>query len=313
MKYKKRHAKETEHVEGADLGGSADSLAHANPAPADSGEPKTALEAVERELLEVKPEQPASPDAADKSADQKLAEPKPEETDKKTDNIRELRTNYETVKAEKEQVENTLSAIRETVQEAGVNAQEFRGLLDYAKAVKTGNLESALQILDMQRAQLAKAMGRELPGIDLLSGHPDIAAQVQSLELPRDRALELAHAREQQAQQQAWAREQQAQQAQAQQSAALQQQAIQQIADLGENWAKTDPDYLEKEKVLLKYLPQIRGNFPADMWPRQIQMLYQTLGDARPAVPSPSALRAGGSAGSRVPRTALEAVEMQYN
>lgn len=311
---KRNYVKQSEQVEGADLGGASeaaqvDKMLPNTPAPqAENSAPKTALEAVEQELLSVKPEAKPEADGAAKPA-----EAKPEELDKKTDNIRELRTHYETVKAEKEQAENTLNAIRETVQEAGVNAQEFRGLLDYARAVKTGNLDSALQILDTQRAALAKALGRELPGIDLLASHPDIAAQVQSLELPRNRALELAHAREQQAQQQAWMQEQQAQQAQAQQSQAQQSAAIQQIADLGENWAKTDPDYLEKEKVLLKYLPQIRSNFPADMWPRQIQMLYQTLSDARPATPSPSALRAGGSAGSRVPRTALEAVEMQYS
>lgn len=176
MKLKRKFIKQAEYEEGTDLGGKAETeVAEPAALETDSDAPKTALEAVEHELLNVAPE-------TEKKTEEALAGEgdKPEVSDKKTDNIRELRTNYETVKAEKEQVESTLNAIRDTVQDAGVNATEFRGLLDYARAVKTGNLEQALQVLDTQRAALAKAMGRDLPGVDLLSGHKDLAAQVQA-------------------------------------------------------------------------------------------------------------------------------------
>lgn len=305
----KRFIKQAEYEEGTDLGGDAsqESTVAEESAPLESSEPaapKTALEAVEHELLKVAPE-------TEKNSEEAI-QAEPNKEDKKPENLRELRTSRDTLKAEKEHIESTLNAIRETVQEAGVNATEFRGLLDYARAVKQGNFESALQVLDAQRAALARAMGRELPGVDLLSGHQDLAQQVQAQQLPRSHALELAQAREAQSQQQAWLTQQQQTQQAQQQAQAQTEQAINQIGELSNQWAKSDPDYAAKEAILLKYLPQIRQNFPPVMWANQVGMLYQTLNDARQVSKSPSALRAGAGAGSRTPRSALEAVEMHY-
>lgn len=310
----KKYPVQQEHEDGKDLGGGApnddtvDAAAVATDTqPAVDVEPKSALEAVERELAG----EPADKKPVEAEGDKKPDAEGDVPADKKQENIRDLHTNYENAKTKNVELEGTLNAIRETVQDAGVNAEEFRSLLDYGKLVKSGNYDQALQILDAQRFALAKTMGKELPGVDLLGQHPDLSAEVNNLQLSRERAVELARQREQQARQQEFVQQRQQEQNLQQQQFAAQEQAITAIGTLGEQWASTDPDYAEKEKVLLKYLPNIRQNFPAHLWPNQIKLLYQTLGDARPVARTPSPLRTGAAGGQRVPRTALEAVEMQ--
>jgi hypothetical protein len=156
-------------------------------------------------------------------------------------------------------------------------------------------------------------MGQPLPGADALAEFPDLRQRVQAYQMDESAALEIARARVMQREQ---AQRRQGMEQQYQQQAAVQQtraQAIGEIDRLGTDWAKTDPDYAIKEEVILKQLPTIAREFPPNMWPHQVRLLYQSLSAMpMPAQRSsnPPPLRPSGqTAGARQPGSMLEALQ----
>jgi hypothetical protein len=93
------------------------------------------------------------------------------------------------------EVTGQLEAVRGLVNDSGLNAQEFADFMETARLFKQGD-EKALQTLDNLRAELATRLGKEVPGVDLLAAHPDLKADVESMTLTKERALEIARGRD---------------------------------------------------------------------------------------------------------------------
>ncbi len=72
---------------------------------------------------------------------------------------------------------------------------EFSALL---QSGETAHLQTALQMLEAQRADLCKKLRVKLPGIDALAEYSDLTQEVQQGTITRQRALEIADLRSKQ-------------------------------------------------------------------------------------------------------------------
>lgn len=93
-----------------------------------------------------------------------------------------------------------LDSVRRMVAETGMAPQEFNGMLDLGRLMKSANpqhLQQAMQRLDNVRADIARRLGVEAPGIDLLAAHTDLQQKVEGMLLTREDALEIAKLRDQ--------------------------------------------------------------------------------------------------------------------
>jgi hypothetical protein len=87
-----------------------------------------------------------------------------------------------------------LQSVRELVNGSGLTAPEFTDFMETARLFKAGDPQ-ALKVLDGLRADLAQRLGVEVPGVDLLANHADLKADVESMTLTKERALEIARGR----------------------------------------------------------------------------------------------------------------------
>lgn len=212
-----------------------------------------------------------------------------------------------------QQAQKTVDEFRQVITATGATPQEFSQALDYLRAMKSGDMDTALRMVENQRRQISLALGRPLPGADVLAQFPDLRQRVDSYQMDEQAALEIARARVMQHQRM---QQEQAYQATTQRQQAIEQeraQAIGQIDQLGLQWAKADPDYAAKEEVIRMQLPAIAQQFPPSMWAHQVRMLYDTISAMpmqAPARTAPAPLRASGqSAGARQPGSMLEALQ----
>ncbi len=212
-------------------------------------------------------------------------------------------------------IRSDLEMFREVVRSSGADPHEFAQLLDYSRMVKSGDLEGALRVLDEQRRNIALALGRPLPGVNALEQFPDLAHRVQTYQMDEQAALEIARSRVAQQQMEAAQREQMMRMQSEQQSMQVRQQAVSMIDRMGAEWAKSDPDYARKEAIIAEQLPLIAQQFPPNLWPQQVAILYQTVSKMPAPAPQrqngPAPLRPSGqSGGARNPSSMLEAMEM---
>ena len=239
---------------------------------------------------EAKPEdKPAEPAA---KADDKPKAPEQEEAELlegvKSDRGRER---IKQVFAEKKHLEQEIHSFREMVKSTGMNAQEFAQTLEFGRLVSSGdekNLRVALEMVESQRAMLYQKLGVEAPGVDLLSGHDDLKTAVDNMEITRERAVELAKYRKQQAEVQ---QRQQAEQQTVQERQQFQQQ-VQQAAGSMEAYLATraqEVDHPARMKVITEHfkspdnLQRFVSTFKPDQWPAAIQMMYDNIQVQRPA------------------------------
>lgn len=212
------------------------------------------------------------------------------------------------------QASEQLGQFRDLIQSTGASPQEFSQAIDYMRMVNKGDFEGALRLIDDQRRQISLALGKPLPGADPLAEFPDLRQRVDSYHMDEQSAIEVARSRLMQQQSQQNQRQQNEQQQSQQMQQQTRQQAISQIDEMGKQWAKTDPDFTMKEDIILKQLPEIARNFPPNMWPQQVSILYNTISAmpmSQPARHNPAPLRpTGQTAGNRQPGSMLEAMEM---
>ena len=195
------------------------------------------------------------------------------------------------------------------VQETGATPDQYGMTLDYLKTLNAahgGDMKAAEQALAMvmsEAAELAKALGRELPGIhDPLEGHADLQAAVQAGDMDRKAAAEVAHARF--IQQSAQAQRQQQDTSRQSQAAAdnARDQLIAYDAQM-----QADPQYVAKWPMLNALVAEIRATLPPAQWLAATQRAYLSIPDvpvAQPAARAPApvanAVRPSG------PRATLE-------
>lgn len=180
----------------------------------------------------------------------------------------------------------------EMVQGTGATPDQFSATLDYLALVNKGDpasLEQAFTALSGELADLAKLMGREVPGVhDPLAEHKDLQQELEAGDITRARALEIAASRTQ-------AKVAEGRRAQETQTAA-QRTAAEQATNEGVNalraWEQqkmaADPGYLTLRPALNAEVAQIRQNFPPAQWAAATELAYRAI-VASSAKPAPAA------------------------
>lgn len=200
------------------------------------------------------------------------------------------------------------TALTTILQDTKTEPKELGELLDYNFMLKTGKWEDALKVVNMHRANILKAMGKEEPGVDLLDDFPDLKTRVSNMELDRLTALELATNRRKESQRQAQERE-----AGAKNETVTQQRQQEDIAlDAIDQWcaakAKEDASYKLKELKVTPRIAEIMKKYPPNQWLPTIQLVYDSIAVDR-APPSPPPLRANSvRPGAKAPGSMLDAI-----
>lgn len=290
--------------------------APAEPAPAD---PVAAPEPVP--AGSEKPAEPKDPNA-------ELYAPLPEHNPRRTherfqklvEGHKEVRAKLEVVEQEREQFKGRVEQYEQAIQplrDMGFNTPEavadLQQFSEYRNALASGNVDQAIEVLQMQLRQLALASGRSID-VNPLAGFQDLDQRVQVGELDQTTAMELARARHLQGVQQQ--RDQQTRQVE--QSHAQQMQVIHQGAtqvDQVVQQLQRDPDFQRVLPELEKQLPSIKTGYPPHMWAQEVRRAYETearilrLQAQQGAPRTPTPLRGNGHAGGQpAPRSTVDAV-----
>lgn len=229
--------------------------------------------------------------------------------------IKEFDAQVQDLTTERDTLREDVTGFRQLLVDAKVEPEEFGQMLDYSRLVKTGDFQGALAILDAQREALARAGGLDVAGVDILGDHPDLAKDVESMDLTRERALEIARARNaQKAAQQQHQQRRAPEQRSADPNTELMQQAARaqdEIAALEAQWAKSDVDFAAKQQKLVAKAGQIARTYPPHLWKQAMQDYYDTLADVAeaPKPKEPAPLRPKPASGRiKQPSNSLEAM-----
>lgn len=169
----------------------------------------------------------------------------------------------------------------QTIERTGTNPQQFGATLLYLTDINSGDPVRMNRAYDTMQAELqflGQKLGREAPGFDPLSAHPDLAEKVASGDLERSAATELVQRRQREALQ----TEHQQNQHRASQAEQAQQQALQEVAAVGQQLRANDPQFKEKFAFLAPTVDIIQSTLPPAQWAAAIQQAYQRL----PAIPA---------------------------
>lgn len=220
----------------------------------------------------------------------------------------------ETVKPLTEARDTLLSILEEThtSQDDLVGYLNFNALL-HSQDPK--DLQTALGIVESQRAAIYKALGKEAPGVDLLAEFPDLLDRVEKELITREDALELANGRRRDQALSKQRNDHGEQQRNVEATKKVQDDALASIDKWSKEMAGKDIDYKKKEEKLLAELPEIIKNYPANLWLRTFQSLYKTIEVVKPApsIPGnggtlrPSGARPGGKTYTELTPDALRA------
>lgn len=290
------------------------------PEAVESSEPETLLEAIQEGLKTDEPEE--TPEVVEEEKPEVVAEEaKPENEDEPPEGIskkaqerfRNLTSRLKEKDAEVERLSSDLGGIRKMMQDTGGKPEDFAKTFEYIKALNSGDIGYARQILEEQIRQITLISGQPFQQVDPLAKFPDLRERVNAYQMDEQTALEVARHRAMQfEQQQAIAQNNQRQQHE-QQSAQAKNNAIAEIDRMGAEWAKSDPDYAMKEGLITAQAKLISEQFPPQQWPAQVRLMYQTISAMpvqKPVAATPAPLRASGqSAGARQPTSMLEALQ----
>ena len=167
------------------------------------------------------------------------------------------------------------------VERTGTTPQQFGATMVYLTDVNSGDPVRMGRAYDTMLAELqflGQKLGREAPGFDPLSAHPDLAEKVASGDLERAAAVELVQHRQRGALQ----TEQQQNQQRVSQSQEAEQLGLQAVADLGAQLRTADPQFQQKFAYLAPTVEIIQATMPPAQWAAAIHQAYQRL----PAIPA---------------------------
>ena len=224
-----------------------------------------------------------------------------------------VETNKE-LTARVEQADQQTSYIRETFQQHGVRREQFEQAVQFIGAINSGNLENALRVLDQQRAEIALALGKPLPGVNVLDEHQDLRQAVDAMQITEQHAMEIARARRADQIAQANYQATQQQQAEAQRNQQAVNSGLLEIDKFCKQVAQTDVDFPAIEALLLPEIKNLISGLPPTQWKSAIETQYRLLKQAAaaraPAASVPgTVLRPTGSASPAArPRSMHEAM-----
>ncbi len=222
------------------------------------------------------------------------AEPQPDAAQSVDDEIKDLGiTNERTQKRFRELSERASEAesLRERaarvdgwedmVQRTGTTPEQFGAAMVYLTDINSGDPVRMGRAYDTMQAELkylGEKLGREAPGFDPLTAHPDLAEKVASGDLERSAAVELVQHRQRGVLQ----NEQQQNQHRASQSKQEEDRGLQAVADLGAQLRTSDPQFQQKFAYLAPTVEIIQATMPPAQWAAAIHQAYQRL----PAIPA---------------------------
>lgn len=185
-----------------------------------------------------------------------------------------------------EQLEPQVSYVRETFQKHGVRQEQFEQAVQFIGAINSGNLQAALEVLDRQRTEIALALGRPLPGVDVLTEHPDLRQAVDSMQITEQHAMELARARRESALAQQHSQALRTQQDQQAQQQAMVDQGLKDIDQFTRQMQASDLDFAVIEAQLLPEIQNLIQGVPPQRWKSIIETQYRLLKKAAAGVRS---------------------------
>ncbi|HDS1100478.1 TPA: hypothetical protein ACOEPF_000416 [Stenotrophomonas maltophilia] len=181
-----------------------------------------------------------------------------------------------------------VSQWEETVQSTGATPEQFGGALRYLSDINSGDpkrMADAYERMQGELQWLGQQLGREAPGFDPLSAHPDLAGRVTSGDITRDVALELAQHRQTGQLQQ---NHTQAQQDRQQQDLQYQQ-GIASVQALGTHLRAGDALFDQKLALLAPTIDIIQRTLPPAQWQTEIHRAYLALPATAVAAPAAAA------------------------
>jgi len=280
---------------------------------------------------EAKPDDAAGNDSdktkAEELSDDALLEPLPDGTpvktaerfEKLTEGFKDLKEKHETLTTESEAYKKYHDDFQSIVQHSGATPNEFNDLIEYSHLVKSGNLEGALAMLDAQRAGLATAMGKPLPGVNLFHGHQDLQDKIDNHELTEELAGEIVKTRNADA-----LRVKQEDELRAQEKAQHDQQQVDNnfnqtienaqadVMSMVSSWEKNDINFSAKQAAIVKKVEEIGQKYPPEQWAEILQLNYDAIKvDSKPKIGNQhTPLRPGsnGGGGTKTPTSSLDAI-----
>lgn len=258
---------------------------------------------------------PAKPTAGDKPAEPgKEAAPEDEaakqakedaellegiKSERGRERIQRLISERNEVKAKAQELDRSMTEVRQVLASAGMDAQQFAQHIEFSRLVNSNNpqdLGVAAQMIEQVRADIYKRLGKDAPGVDVLSDFPDLAQRVNAFELDRNAALEIARYRRQQQQ----VEQAQRQQQELQQTSQRETQAFQSAMQDVESYLSTrskEVDHPARMQVIGNYfrdqnnINEFIKTYRPDQMAKAIKWMYDSI-QVAPTQPAPSPIRA---------------------
>lgn len=231
--------------------------------------------------------------------------------------VKETSTKVESLQRDRDDLVNAIVETKAT-------PEQYVQTLEYLKLVNSPNRadrEEALNFMVREMSNLARALGKPVPGVNMLEGHQDLIDEVSTGRLSPERAVEIAASRSAAQHELRVGHEQReaAERQQAEQRARAQ--GVQSLNALGAQLKAANPAVYEaKRRVLVESLKPVFAQIPPSQWAATFKRAYDNL--PTPAVPPPpppppvvpqnTPLRASNPAGGAAPtpKTMLEAIEL---
>lgn len=189
--------------------------------------------------------------------------------------------------AELTEVQKNHESLRTLINDSVADPNELVQVLDFTKALKTGNYQGALTMIDKMRNDIILRSGINPDTPDPLAAYPDLRQSVDQMQMAEEHALEVAKARYIQEQHQQQNQQLQTNQQQEQQYQQQVQQAVGQLNELEQQWLATDPMAEQKLKQLQTQVEQVSKTYPPHLWANSVQMLYNNIQLAPVQKPQP--------------------------
>lgn len=215
----------------------------------------------------------------------------------------------------------TLASARDNIvsvlEETHTTSDQLSAYLEFNRMLQSGDpkdLESALELLENQRAAIYKSLGREPEdgGLDLLAEFPDLKEDVSEAKITRERALEIAQARRERAAAQARDERTRSSEQSAQATQQARTKALNDIGAWTAKMAKEDIDFKAKEAKLLDQVDDVIKNYAPNQWVATLQMLYKQIAipkaASQPRKGEQPLRPSGAKPGAKAPQNMFEAM-----
>ena len=214
-----------------------------------------------------------------------------------------------------EELDSYVTGMRGMVNDAGLNKEGFRDLLDFAREANSGDPKKALELLDVQRKELLLKIGEVVEAPGVLDDFPDLKEKVENHDLSEADAIKLAQAEVFKKQADQVNKTQADQQAEETNYKAAVQKYSAEVTALEAEWKKNDVDYSSKSAIIYEKLNDIQKQ-PPEQWPFLVKQAYDLITSAvkksGKGLSSDTAVTKehGGDGGQQEPKTRLEAISL---